>query len=73
MEEIASCGAGREVTVRVVTVRQGDDAYAQAVLMEALSQSLSRALSGLVVVLIKGKVDRAITVVVQLSQCAGVK
>jgi len=48
-----------------------DDANAQAILLQALSKHLSRALSGLVVVLIKGKVDRAVTVLAQLSQLRG--
>ena len=54
-----------------MTGRQGDDAYAQAVLVQTLSKSLGSELPGLVVVLIKGKVDRAVTVLTQLSKLHG--
>ena len=69
--EVAVGCSRRNVTVRVVTGRQGDDKYAQAVLAEALSQSLGSALPGMVVVLIKGEVDRAVTVLTELSQLQG--
>jgi hypothetical protein len=50
---------------------QVDEAYAQAVLMQAMSKSLSSPLPGLVVVLIKGKIDRAVTGLAQLSKLQG--
>ena len=66
--EISGGGAGNEVTVGVMAVRQLDDVYLQASSLQSLRQHGRRLLAGMVGIVIEGNVELSAAAFAELGK-----